>query len=85
MKIGSSPTSRKLFGVTFRDGFLTGWARGQLDAEQAEGEAQMLRLSLKLREDRLGGSVTVLSRSAEGLPGALSHWMNLERPAATAP
>lgn len=85
VKIGSSPTSRKLFGVTFRDGFLTGWARGHLDAEQAEGEAQMLRLSLKLREDRLGGSVTVLSRSAEGLPSAISYWTDLGRSPATTP
>ncbi len=80
-EIRGSSASQKLWGVTFRDGYLTGWTRGHLEAEGKESPAPILRLSLKLREDRLNGAMTVLTRSAEGLPGALSHWVDLKRSA----
>lgn len=77
-RLGADPEI-KLWGVSFRDGYLSGWMRGHLDAAGTEDPAPVLRLLLKAREQRLTGAVTVLSHSAEGLPSALSRWVELER------
>lgn len=76
--LGHQP-ERRLRGVAFRDGYLSGWMPGHLGTQGSEAPARSLRLFLKLRGDRLGGSVTIVSSSAEGLPSALSHWAELVR------
>lgn len=75
-RLGDGP-ERGLTGAVFRRGDLTAWLTGHLDP--AEADAQRLRLSLTLRGDRLGGALTAFSHSPEGLPSALSYWVDLAR------
>ncbi len=77
-RLGAGPESR-LWRVAFGQGGLTGWMTGRLGEETAGRGAQLLRLDLKLRGDRLSGAVTAFSRSPDGLPSALSYWAALER------
>ena len=78
-QIGDRQARGMLWGVKYRDGLLTGWTRATLRSIGGETRAKVLRLSLELRDNRLSGAATVLSHTAEGLPIALSYWLNLER------
>lgn len=78
-RIGEQPTRGKLWGVAYRDGHLIGWTRAPLRSIGGRPQAQVLRLSLEVQQDRLSGAVTAFARSAEGLPSALSYRADLQR------
>lgn len=74
--LGTQPLAR-LQGVSYREGYLVAWMTGRPTAGAAS-IVQPVRLTLKLRGSQLGGVATTFSRSAEGLPAALSYWTELK-------
>jgi CubicO group peptidase (beta-lactamase class C family) len=62
------------------DDRLSGVMMGDIGTEDANRTAYELRLNLKLREDRLTGTLIAITRSGKRVGNALSHWVELKKP-----
>jgi len=75
-----SPLSIKteLGDMNFKDGVFNGVFWGRIETPDTAGQAHVVYINIKLREDRLTGSATAISTDARRTFG-LPHWIELTR------